>query len=217
MYDEYDIKDGETPEIIAEKLYGNPLYHWILMIVNERYNHFKDFPLSGVELYNLCIEKYSEERVHYPHHFESDDGVAAEAIAMFNIPDILVPSPDEMLANSPLASLMKPSDFLLVGDYTRARLSQVNYPYEPTAELMVSTGRFEVGNQCVLRGVRHKVFKTIATFTLPNNSYTRLDNLTTISNYDYEERINEAKRRIKVVAPGLINQILEEYRDLMQL
>ena len=36
LYDEYDIKDGETPEIIAEKIYGNPEYHWIIMLVNQR-------------------------------------------------------------------------------------------------------------------------------------------------------------------------------------
>jgi hypothetical protein len=30
LYDEYDIVDGETPEIIAEKIYGNPEYHWII-------------------------------------------------------------------------------------------------------------------------------------------------------------------------------------------
>lgn len=34
-YDLYDIKDGETPEIIAEKIYGNPEYHWIIMLANE--------------------------------------------------------------------------------------------------------------------------------------------------------------------------------------
>jgi len=27
VYDQYDIIDGETPEIIAEKIYGNAEYH----------------------------------------------------------------------------------------------------------------------------------------------------------------------------------------------
>ena len=33
LYDEYDIMDGETPEIISNKIYGSPLYHWIIMII----------------------------------------------------------------------------------------------------------------------------------------------------------------------------------------
>ena len=57
LYDEYDIRDGETPEIIAEKVYGNPLYHWVVMLCNERYNYVDDFPLST---YNL--EKYINDK-----------------------------------------------------------------------------------------------------------------------------------------------------------
>ena len=45
LFDEYDIRDGETPELIAEKVYGNPLYHWVIMICNEKYNYIDDFPL----------------------------------------------------------------------------------------------------------------------------------------------------------------------------
>ena len=44
LYDEYDIQDGETPEIIAEKVYGNPEYHWIIMLANQKYNWLYDFP-----------------------------------------------------------------------------------------------------------------------------------------------------------------------------
>ena len=50
LYDEYDIKDGETPEIIAEKIYGNPEYHWIIMLANQRYDYLNDFPMEYVTL-----------------------------------------------------------------------------------------------------------------------------------------------------------------------
>ena len=39
IYDEYDVLDGETPEIIAEKVYGNPQYHWIVMLINDVYDY----------------------------------------------------------------------------------------------------------------------------------------------------------------------------------
>ena len=45
-YEEYDIRDGETPEIISEKFYGTPFYHWVIMLVNERYDYIFDFPFS---------------------------------------------------------------------------------------------------------------------------------------------------------------------------
>lgn len=46
LYDEYDIVDGETPEILAERFYGSPNYHWIIMIANGKYDWRSDFPLK---------------------------------------------------------------------------------------------------------------------------------------------------------------------------
>ena len=30
FYDTYDIKEGESPESIADRLYGDPELHWII-------------------------------------------------------------------------------------------------------------------------------------------------------------------------------------------
>lgn len=73
-YDEYDIKDGETPEIIAEKAYGSPLYHWVIMITNERFNYLEDFPLSSVDLENYVVEKYGLEGQYQVHHYVDANG-----------------------------------------------------------------------------------------------------------------------------------------------
>ena len=35
LYDEYDIQEGETPDIIAAKYYGSSQYHWVVMLANE--------------------------------------------------------------------------------------------------------------------------------------------------------------------------------------
>jgi hypothetical protein len=72
VYDEYDILEAETPEHIAEKIYGNPQYHWIIMLVNERYDYLNDFPLS---LFNL--EKYINDNYDNPydaHHYVNSLG-----------------------------------------------------------------------------------------------------------------------------------------------
>lgn len=74
LYDLYDIVDGETPEIISEKFYGTPLYHWVIMLVNERYDYLEDFPLPYNVLYNIAKEKYGEENVDLTHHYENVEG-----------------------------------------------------------------------------------------------------------------------------------------------
>jgi nucleoid-associated protein YgaU len=50
VYDSYDIVDGETPEIIATKVYGNPLYHWVIMLANDKFDYREDFPLDYTSL-----------------------------------------------------------------------------------------------------------------------------------------------------------------------
>jgi hypothetical protein len=67
VYDEYDIVDGETPEIIAEKLYGDAQYHWIIMLANDRYDYIEDFPLAEYQLVRVISAKYpgTENDIHH--------------------------------------------------------------------------------------------------------------------------------------------------------
>lgn len=60
-YDEYDIVDGETPEIIAEKVYGNAEYHWIIMLANDIYDYRADFPLTQLQLEKYVADKYGDD------------------------------------------------------------------------------------------------------------------------------------------------------------
>lgn len=74
VYDYYDIVEGETPEIVAEKIYGNAQYHWIVMLVNERYDYLNDWPLTQANLDQYVIDKYGEN-ANQIHHYENASGV----------------------------------------------------------------------------------------------------------------------------------------------
>lgn len=59
LYYEYDVQDGETPEIVAHKVYGSSEKHWIVLKMNDVYDVKNDWVLdynSFVESINL---KYS--------------------------------------------------------------------------------------------------------------------------------------------------------------
>lgn len=73
-YEEFDINDGDTPEIISEMFYGTPMFHWIVMLVNERYDYINDFPMIPVSLDAYITEKYGEENIYNIHHYETADG-----------------------------------------------------------------------------------------------------------------------------------------------
>lgn len=81
LYDLYDIRDGETPEIISEKFYGTPLYHWIIMVINDRYDYISDFPLPQYELEQLIIQKYGEENIYATRHYIDSNGFVVKSSA----------------------------------------------------------------------------------------------------------------------------------------
>jgi hypothetical protein len=58
IYYDYDIIDGETPEIIAHKLYGSTERHWIILFLNNIINPFKDWPLQYNSLIDFIEKKY---------------------------------------------------------------------------------------------------------------------------------------------------------------
>lgn len=74
LYDEYDIKDGETPEIVAEKIYGSPEYHWVVMLCNQRFDYINDFPLSTYNLEEHITQKYGAGNEYNVHHYIDSNG-----------------------------------------------------------------------------------------------------------------------------------------------
>lgn len=59
LYEDYDIIDGDTPERIAEKIYGDPTLHWVIMLTNDRFSNITDFPLSNTQLERYVEKKYA--------------------------------------------------------------------------------------------------------------------------------------------------------------
>jgi hypothetical protein len=68
LFDEYDIVDGETPEIVAEKIYGDPEYHWIIMLANQKHDYISDFPLSEQALVKHIVATYGAQRYAIRHY-----------------------------------------------------------------------------------------------------------------------------------------------------
>lgn len=70
--DYYTIEGNERPEQIAEKVYGNPEYDWIILIANNILDPYEEWPLSQSDLYQHLLEKYgSEEALSEIHHYET--------------------------------------------------------------------------------------------------------------------------------------------------
>lgn len=58
IFYEYDIQDGDTPEIIADKMYNDPEKHWVILNFNDIVDPQYDWPLEQRTLIKFIDEKY---------------------------------------------------------------------------------------------------------------------------------------------------------------
>ena len=68
LFDTYDVKEGETPELIADKLYGNPEFHWVVLMMNDVVDRYHQWPMSRRQFLAHLNDKYTN--VDAVHHYE---------------------------------------------------------------------------------------------------------------------------------------------------
>ena len=68
LYKEYFVENGQRPEQISFKLYGDEKYYWAILQVNDIYDFWNQWPLDQVELETFITERYgnrADEVSHY--------------------------------------------------------------------------------------------------------------------------------------------------------
>ena len=68
LFDTYNEQEGQTPEMIADKLYGDPNLHWIVMYVNNITDRYHQWPMTTPQFLAFINDKYSDPDG--LHHYE---------------------------------------------------------------------------------------------------------------------------------------------------
>ena len=68
VFDTYDVQEGETPEMIAHKLYGDSELHWVILLLNDITDRFHGWPMSEAQFLKFVNDKY--DNVDAIHHYE---------------------------------------------------------------------------------------------------------------------------------------------------
>ena len=154
VYDLYDIKDGETPEIVANKVYGDPQLHWVILIANDIIDPRFDWPLSYYNLIQYCIAKYGENQIyHHHHHIDANKFVTADK---------------RLIDNESTFSDIIP----IIFQYTDGIESELLLQDAPL-------------------------------------------NLVPVTNFDYENEVNESKRLIRIIKPEIVSEIDSRFTTLI--
>ena len=68
FFDTYDVKEGETPEMIADKLYDDPELHWIVLMANDITDRYHQWPMNQNQFLTHINDKYTN--ISGVHHYE---------------------------------------------------------------------------------------------------------------------------------------------------
>lgn len=71
-YYDYIIREQDTPENLADRLYGDAEYHWVILLMNDIINPMFDWPLKSDAFASYIINKYGsiENAKTTIHHYE---------------------------------------------------------------------------------------------------------------------------------------------------
>jgi len=64
IYYSYDIQEGDTPEVIAHKYYGDSYRYWIVLFANELLDPQWDWPMTSKVFEQYLAEKYPSINVY---------------------------------------------------------------------------------------------------------------------------------------------------------
>ena len=68
LFDKYTVMEGEKPEDVAYKAYGDADYFWVVTLVNNIVNRYYDWPLPQFAFQQFLKDKYSNPDG--IHHYE---------------------------------------------------------------------------------------------------------------------------------------------------
>ena len=71
LFDNYDVKDGENPEDIAFKWFGDAQLHWVILMTNNITDRYYQWPLTQPQFQEHLEDKYGAGNEDAVHHYEN--------------------------------------------------------------------------------------------------------------------------------------------------
>ena len=70
LFDNYDVQDGEKPEDVAYKWFGDAEYHWVILMTNNITDRYYQWPLTQPQFQEHLEDKYGAGNEDAVHHYE---------------------------------------------------------------------------------------------------------------------------------------------------
>ena len=74
IFDTYDVVDGEKPEDVAYKWFGDAQLHWVILMTNNVLDRYYDWPMNQVQFQEYLEDKYSNPDGIHHYELTQDSG-----------------------------------------------------------------------------------------------------------------------------------------------
>lgn len=202
----YTVKDGETPEIVAENVYRDAEAHWIIIYANDIYDAQYDWPLSDRAFRNFLVNKYRSQAANSLNVSVSSitdtqviswtqDTTSANSVHHYEKQIIRYNQTDDVT----LEIRHEVNGTNLTSVYSSAI---ANVPYEFYTSANTSDPRALEFTQ------------SVEVINVGGKTIVQTSKGLAITYYDYESQVNENKRLIRIIKPEYYAQIIQEYKRL---
>tara|TARA_A100001037_G_scaffold281974_1_gene286154 strand:- start:359 stop:1102 length:744 start_codon:yes stop_codon:yes gene_type:complete len=176
-FEDYMIIANERPDQVAEAVYGDPRYDWVILTANNITNMREQWPLNAQDFQNYILEKYkTESALEEIHHYITE-------ISIDSRKRIVVPE-----------GLRVDSNF--------------------NSQYLDQSTRVEIDYGGTLNDIA--TVDNVGTVRDSNGNIVTHDNILAVTNYEYEENLNDGKRRIKILKEDYLNVVINDMRTIMK-
>ena len=67
-FSKYAIEDGERPDMLAKKAYGDPFYDWVILLTNNMINAQYDWPMTNSQISKVLETEYENPYTDIDHY-----------------------------------------------------------------------------------------------------------------------------------------------------
>ena len=71
FFQKYVIEQGDRPDVVADKIYGDPRKDWVVVLTAGITNIRDEWPLDNNLLYKFVENKYGLSKINDIHHYET--------------------------------------------------------------------------------------------------------------------------------------------------
>jgi hypothetical protein len=242
-YQLYSVRDGDRPETLADRIYGTPEAHWVILYANNIYDPYYDWPMDDRTFQKYIIKKYGSlqwAKTNY-HHYEkviTRENPFAQVVSTTRF------EVNEKKLTDGIITIIDAETDYGVGEIVYIGPSNLSNTFSgqvlawnnANGQIVLANTngsakqyQFLIGTSSAANGTVLKVdlpttpmdaYNTLtdttdfSTYTVAGRTVYETISREKVSYYDYEERLNEDKRLIKIIRPRYYNQLVSELENI---